>query len=60
MEKLFNNFLLQFNLQSLPLHHPTHHHFMGNGDSDTQLDVLLYLGPHVQAESLLFVVKKTP
>ena len=54
--QLFNNFLMQFNLQSLPLHHPTHHHFMGNGDSDTQLDVLLYLGPPAQAESLLSIV----
>ena len=53
---LFSNFLTQFNLKNLPLHHPTHHHFVGNGDSDSQLDVLLFLGAPRQAEYLLGVV----
>ena len=54
--ELFSNILSQFNLHNLPLHHPTHHHFTGNGDSDTQLDLLLFCGAAVQAESLLSVV----
>ena len=54
--QLFTKFLLQFDLQSLPLHHPTHHHFMGNGDSDSQLDVLLFRGPPAQAESLQRII----
>ena len=54
--QLFSNILSQFNLKNLPLHHPTHHHFQGNGDSDTQLDVLLFCGAPEQAESLLSVV----
>ena len=54
--QLFSNFLSQFNLSNLPLHHPTHHHFVGDGGSDSQLDVLLFLGAPEQAESLLKVV----
>ena len=54
--QLFSNILSLFNLKNLPLHHPTHHHFQGNGDSDSQLDVLLFRGVPEQAESLLSVV----
>ena len=54
--QLFSNFLSQFNLLNLPLHHPTHHHFTGDGAYDTQLDVLLFRGVSEQAESLLSVI----
>ena len=40
--QLMSALLAQFSLKSLPLDHPTHHHFMGGGSSDSQLDVLLY------------------
>ena len=53
---LFSNFISQFDLKNLSLHHPTHHHFMGNGDSDSQLDVLLFSGKPTEAESLLSIV----
>ena len=53
---LFTSLLTQFNLMNLPLNHPTHHHFVGNGDYDTQLDVLLFHGAPHQSESLLDVV----
>ena len=51
--ELFTSFLTQFDLQNLPLNHPTPHHFVGDGDSDTQLDVLLSISTPDQAESLL-------
>ena len=54
--QLFTSFLTQFDLQNLPLNHPTHHHFVGDGDTDTQLDVLLSISTPDQAESLLQVV----
>ena len=54
--QLFSNLVSQFNLHNLPLHHPTHHHFIGDGDYDTQLDVLLFTGSPGQAESLHSVV----
>ena len=54
--QLFSNFLSQFNLVSLPLNHPTHHHFTGEGAYDTQLDVLLFRGAPEQAESLSSVI----
>ena len=59
---LLSNFLKQFNLLNLPLGHPTHHHFTGDGVSDAQLDVLLYGGPPGQAESLISVIcgKESP
>ena len=53
---LLSNLLSQFKLESLSLHHPTHHHFMRDGESDSQLDVLLFSGVPQQAESLLSVV----
>ena len=53
---LFSNFLSQFDLNNLSLHHPTHHHFMGDGESDSQLDVLLFSGKPAEAESLLSIV----
>ena len=46
----------QFSLQSLALNHPTHHHFMGEGRSDSQLDVLLYPSSPHPPEKLLQVV----
>ena len=54
--QLFSSILSQFSLKNLPLLHPTHHHFTGDGDSDSQLDVLLFRGVPEQAESLLSVV----
>ena len=54
--QLFSSLVSQFKLHNLPLHHPTHHHFMGDGASDSQLDVLLYSGSPEQAESLNSVV----
>ena len=49
---LFQNFLSQFSLSSLDLGHPTYHHLMGEGASDSQLDVLLYSAPLQLEESL--------
>ena len=49
---MFQHFLTRHSLTSLPLHHNTHHHFMGDGASDSQLDVLLFSGPPSKAESL--------
>ena len=53
---LFQHFTSKLSLSSLDLNHPTHHHFTGNGASDSQLDLLLYMGPHNLAETLTTVV----
>ena len=42
----------KFSLSNPDFGHPTHHHFVGNGAFDAQLDRLLYSGPIEQAESL--------
>ena len=55
---LFKHFCSKHKLISLDLAHPTHHHFIGNGLSDTQLDILLYRGPPEQRESLHSIVCK--
>ena len=47
---LFNNILAKHSITSLDLHHRTHHHFVGGGASDAQLDVLLYQGLPALAE----------
>ena len=41
----FRSFCKQLNLQKVVIGHMTYHHFMGNGLSDSELDVLLYSGP---------------
>ena len=42
---LFKHFCEKHSLSSLDLQHPTHHHFLGDGLFDVQLDALLYVGP---------------
>ena len=41
----------KFTFSNPDFDHPTHHHFVGNGAFDAQLDRLLYSGPTEQAES---------
>ena len=40
-DKLFNHFANSMNLHNIDLHHKTYHHFMGEGSSDSSIDVLL-------------------
>ena len=47
---ILKSFCTKFSLSSIDFGHPSHHHFMGNGASDAQLDLLLYSGPPGQAE----------
>ena len=54
--KIFETFCSKHSLLSLDLNHPTHHHFTGEGASDSQLDLLLYLGPPDHAESLTTIL----
>ena len=49
---LLDNLCTRFALKNLNFDHPTHHHFMGNGSADAQLDLLLYSGPDNHAETL--------
>ena len=41
--KIFNNFMTNLNLSSVPFNHNTYHHFMGGGLFDSKIDVLLYV-----------------
>ena len=54
--QLLSSFSSQFHLSSLDLGHPTYHHFMGGGLSDTQLDVILHHAPPHLAESLVKII----
>ena len=40
--ELFQKFCNTFSLESSDISHPTYHHFLGDGKSDSQLDVLLH------------------
>ena len=53
---LLQQFLEKYSLSSLDFGHPTHHHFTGEGRSDSQLDLILFSGPALQSEILLSVV----
>ena len=49
---IVSHFCQKFALSNLDFGHPSHHHFVGGGASDSQLDLLLYSGPPAMAESL--------
>ena len=53
---LLRQFLDKFSLSSLDFEHSTHHHFTGEGRSDSQLDLILFSGPAPQSESLVSIV----
>ena len=56
---LFSHFCSQYHLKSLPLGHPTYHHFVGNGLFDSEIDVILVFSPSDDAsEELLKIVCK--
>jgi hypothetical protein len=44
--------LTKHDLQRVPISHPTYHHFVGNGQFDSDLDLLLYTNTPGCAESL--------
>ena len=50
---ILDSFCSKFSLSSVDFGHPSHHHFIGGGASDAQLDLLLYSGP---PESLTTIV----
>ena len=45
---LFTSFCKDYNLSRLPINHMTYHHFMGHGQFDSDLDVLLYSNCEVE------------
>ena len=53
---IFKHFCEKHNLSGIDFLHPSHHHFTGNGASDSQLDLLLFSGPSGHAETLNKVV----
>ena len=55
---LFRHFLDKHNLLSLDLHHPTYHHFLGNGAFDSALDVILYKNLPSVSEDIISVLCK--
>ena len=39
---IFNDFIKCFNFVTIPLHHKTYHHFVGNGLYDSAIDVIMH------------------
>ena len=55
---LFKHLCEKHKLSCLDLQHPSHHHFLGDGLYDAQLDVLLYAGPPEKADHLKEIICK--
>ena len=56
---VFSYFCSTFSLKNIPLLHPTYHHFVGEGNFDSEIDVLLVNGTDKKAsESLDKIVCK--
>ena len=41
-DRIFSSFAQEYQLARVPINHHTYHHFMGNGQSDSELDVILF------------------
>ena len=54
---LFNDFCANLSFKRVPLNHPTYHHFVGNGNFDSEIDVLLFHGKNA-SEALLDIICK--
>ena len=52
---LFNHFCSTYNLKLVYINHKTYHHFMGQGNSDSDLDVLLHSDHDYVCEHLAHV-----
>ena len=55
---LFSNFCSDLNLARVHMHHNTYHHFMGQGMSDSELDVILHSKHSGIHEALLTICCK--
>ena len=58
----FKHFLEKYKFLMTQFYHPTYHHFVGNGELDSQTDVLLHSSRHAVSENLaiLFASTRTP
>ena len=54
---LFSHFCSSLSLSRLRLHHPTYHHFVGEGNFDSEIDVILHHGKDA-SETLVDIVCK--
>ena len=55
---LFQHFCTKHKIHNHVLDHPTHHHFLGDGLYDAQLDLLLSCGPNCQTEICTEIICK--
>ena len=55
---IFKHFCSKHDLNSIDLNHPTHHHFLGNGSFDAQLDLILCTGPQHPIDTLTSIICK--
>ena len=55
---LFNAFITLHNLHDILIEHPTYHHFLGNGASDSSLDKILFSTLHGEPEKLEEIICK--
>ena len=54
---LFNDFCDRLSLTKVSLNHPTYHHFVGNGNFDSEIDVLFFHGKNA-SETLYDIICK--
>ena len=56
--RIFNHFIARHNLHRLAINHNTYHHFIGTGQFDSDLDVILFTNTPGQSESLHEIICK--
>ena len=55
---LFSHFLSKYSLNKVQLDHPTYHHFLGNGEFDSFLDVILHSSKLTKSEIVTEIICK--
>ena len=55
---VFRHLLEKYNLQQIDLKHPTYHHFLGQGEFDSSLDVILHVKKSTITEKIKSIVCK--
>ena len=55
---LLQHIIRKHNIKCVPLHHNTYHHFVGNGESDSEIDLLMCIGNVVETVERIICKKE--
>ena len=54
--QVLQNFIYRNSMKKVDISHPTYHHFVGNGQYDSNIDILLHTAPDITTEIVLKIM----